>query len=185
MRAALLEAAVELIAERGLNGLSLRECARHAGVSHAAPYRHFTDKQALLQAISMQGFEWLTRAGREAIEEISEPKARLDAYGVAYVRFAVEHPVHHRVMFSADLGPAAKEGLDPEADAFGLLVECAAAVIGPGRDATFAAVAAWSLTHGLAMLILDGRIPAEHVQRPEDVAKLTREVFEQWRGPLA
>lgn len=180
-----MRAAVEVIAERGLQGLSLRECARRAGVSHAAPYRHFADKEALLRAISLQGFEWLTGAGRAALEGIEDPKARLDAYGGAYVRFAVEHPVHHRVMFSADLGPDPKQDIGHESDAFGLLLECAEAVVGPEGDATIAALAAWSLTHGLSMLILDGRIPKEHIQSPEDVAKLARSVLEQWRGPLA
>ncbi len=121
------------------------------------------------------------------MQDVDDPRARLDAYGAAYVRFAVTHPVHHRVMFSAELNSAtAREGEKAtNSDAFELLVETASAVVGPDGDALIAAVASWSLTHGLAMLILDKRIPAEYVATPEDVAKLAQQVIAQWRGPLS
>ncbi|MCA9714716.1 MAG: TetR/AcrR family transcriptional regulator [Myxococcales bacterium] len=194
LRAAILAGAVEVIAERGLHGLSLRECARRAGVSHAAPYRHFADKDALLRAIARQGFEWLSEAGRRAMEGVTRPRDRLDGYGAAYVRFAVEHPVHHRVMFASELpnDPAAREGAGDEgagdeeddAGAFTLLVETAAELVAPGVDPTPTAVASWSLVHGLAMLILDGRIPAEVVSSPDEAEAFARELFAQWRGAL-
>ena len=185
LRAVLLRAALEVLAERGVGGLSLRECARRAGVSHAAPYRHFSDKEALLRAIARQGFEWLTSKGRAAMQGIEDPRERLNAYGAAYVRFAFEHPVHHRVMFSAELGPDRDDPENCEGQAFDLLVETAAAVVGLEGDATLAAVAAWSLTHGLAMLILDGRIGPERVADADAAARLARQVIDQWRGPLA
>ncbi len=187
-----------MIAERGLQGLSLRECARRAGVSHAAPYRHFADKEALLWAIAEQGFGWLVEHGEAAMEGVDDPRDRLDAYGAAYVRFAVTHPVHHRVMFSAELNDqapgdeAAPRAGDPgeeeplaDTNAFQLLVESAAAVVGPEGDALIGAVASWSLTHGLAMLILDKRIPDEYVATPDDAEALARRVIAQWRGPLS
>lgn len=183
LASALIEAAVELIAERGLHQLSLRECARRAGVSHAAPYRHFEDKNALLVAIARQGFEWLAAAGVEAMKGLDDPRDRLDAYGIAYVRFAVEYPVHHRVMFTTELGPIPDdEGTG--ATAFDLLVQAATAVAGPETDPRRAAVSAWSLPHGLAMLILDGRIPAELVGTPDDAEALARSVFTHWRTVL-
>jgi len=185
LRSALLDAAVAAIAESGLPSLSLRECARRVGVSHAAPYRHFEDKRALLMAIATQGFQWLTAAGRAAIDEVEDPKSRLDAYGAAYVRFAFEHPVHHRVMFSVELGPIQADLEQISGGAFGLLLECAAGLVGPGEDPELAAVAAWSLTHGLAMLILDGRIPADRVANADGAAALAHAVFGQWRGPLS
>nr|WP_255216512.1 TetR/AcrR family transcriptional regulator [Pseudenhygromyxa sp. WMMC2535] len=214
----MLEAAIELIAERGLQGLSLRECARRIGVSHAAPYRHFADKRALLLAIARQGFTIFVEMGRAAMAAVADeddPQARLDAYGVSYVRFAVDHPVHFRVMFSAELDePSTIEALDDavrceqgagdeagagagagasaladgDAGAFALLVEATQAVLGEDVDEAaglVAALAAWSLPHGLAMLILDGRIPAEQVSTPGQVEALARTVIEQWRGPLA
>ncbi len=182
LRAALLEAAVGLIGERGLHGLSLRECARRAGVSHAAPYRHFADRGALLLAIAEQGFAWLMEAGQKAMEGIDEPRARIDAYGAAYVRFAYERPVHHRVMFSSEL-PESGDATD--SGAFDLLMKAAAVLPGADDDPTLTGLASWSLVHGLSMLILDQRIPAEKVGSAAEVEALAHELFRQWRGPLS
>ena len=188
LRTELLTAAVDVARERGIEGLSLRECARRAGVSHAAPYRHFEDKNALLLALADQGFTWLTAAGQRAMEGLDDPRARLDAYGVAYVRFAVTHPIHFRLMFTRELEtPTPKtvpEGSAPVAnDAFGLLVQTAGAAWSrAGGDALLAGVAAWSIPHGLAMLILDGRIPAEHIATTEAIEQLARDVIQLWRN---
>lgn len=184
LRSEVLEAAIELIGERGLAGLSLRECARRAGVSHAAPYRHFADKNALLFAIAEQGFGRLARSGEAAMAEHESLREKLDAYGIAYVRFAFENPVHHRVMFTAEF-PTDDAGADPDARAFELLVETASQVAGPDVDPQVAALAAWSLSHGLSMLILDARVPAEHIQTPDQVEALARTVFSLWRNKLA
>jgi len=183
LRTTILEAAVALIAERGLHGLSLRECARRAGVSHAAPYRHFEDKNALLLAIARDGFNGLAEAGERAMLGIDDPRERLDAYGVAYVRFAVEHPVLHKLMFASELKKPSPEDQASGSRAFELLVEAAAAIVGP-EQAELAAVAFWSLTHGLSMLILDGRIPEDKVSSAEDAEALARALIAQWRGPL-
>ncbi|MCX4239671.1 TetR/AcrR family transcriptional regulator [Paraliomyxa miuraensis] len=183
LRAALLRAAVELIAEHGVAKLSLRECARHAGVSHAAPYRHFESKDALLVAIAEEGFAWLHEAGRAAMDGLTDPRKRLDAYGVAYVRFALEHPVHHRVMFTLQPDDdSLTAGLGREA--FELLQAAAVAVTGPEVDPRHAAVAAWSIPHGLSMLILDGRVPAGLVTDEDAAEDLARAVLSLWRGPL-
>ena len=183
LRTALLRAAVELIAEHGIHKLSLRECARRAGVSHAAPYRHFADKDALLLAIAREGFALLHQRGLTAVEGLRDPRDRLDAYGVAYVRFAIEHPVHVRVMFTMPI-PAAHANTAVGEEAFDLLVEVASQVAGPDVDPREAATAAWSLSHGLSMLILDGRIPPGLVDDPAAAESLVRRVFALWRGPL-
>ena len=187
LRDELLRAAVEIAAERGLSNLSLRECARRAGVSHAAPYRHFADKQALLYAIAEQGDAWLAEAGRAAMTNVVEPRARLDAYGVAYVRFALEHPVHFRVMFTGQHEEPEVSPKDiPEDSAFGLLIRAAGAAIGrDGEAALVAGFASWCVPHGLAMLLLDGRIPADRVATPEQVDQLARTVLALWRDPDA
>ena len=104
LRAALLEAALMVLNEIGPQGLSIREVARRAGVSHAAPYRHFTDKDELILAVVEQGFELMQEtmasekaaAGPEALDQFA-------ASGLAYVNFALEHPAYYRVMFSGDL----------------------------------------------------------------------------------
>ncbi|MEZ4449104.1 MAG: TetR/AcrR family transcriptional regulator [Nannocystaceae bacterium] len=181
LRAALLEAALEVLAERGLAGLSLRECARRADVSHAAPYRHFADKDALVAAIAELGFARLARAGIAAMEGAVGPRDRLDAYGVAYVRFAVDHPELFRVMFTCEVDPSTS-GPDG-ARAFDLLLECATALSG-AEDPMTSAIAAWSLPHGVAMLLLDQRIPKERATTPEAAESLCREIFARWRGVL-
>ncbi len=180
LRAALLEAAVAEIADKGLHGLSLRECARRAGVSHAAPYRHFADKDALLVAIAEEGFSMLSQAGRAAMEGLDDPRARLDAYGIAYVRFAVTYPSHFRVMFTSELDDPDPLARAAGERAFSLLVDSAAAVAGP-ESAELAGVAFWTVPHGLAMLMLDGRMPPEHTATPEAAAALAAQVLGVWR----
>lgn len=156
LRQALLAAAVELIADNGVHKLSLRECARRIGVSHAAPYRHFADKEALLAAIAADGFRRLSEVGEQAMDGAGAPLDRLRAYGEAYVRFALDEPVHYRVMFTGMI-EGQHEELQREGDrAFGLLAGVAAEL---GGDAPLVdAVTAWSLVHGLAMLMLDRRL---------------------------
>ena len=184
LRAALITAAIELIAENGVAGLSLRECARRAGVSHAAPYRHFADKNALLLEIARDGFARLAAVGEAAMKAVEDPRDRLDAYGIAYVRFAVENPVVFRLMFTSDFDKG--EGQDDDADpgAFALLLRTAGDAVGGKVDARLAAAGAWSLPHGLALLILDGRIPKEEAGTPEQAEALARSIFALWRGPL-
>src|SRR6476659_10106990 len=91
LRAALLEQAELTVRERGVEDLSLRELAREIGVSHGAPRRHFSDRQALLDALAQSGFERLGAELRAAIDAAGEDfRARLQAAATAYVHFAVE-----------------------------------------------------------------------------------------------
>ena len=144
LRAALLRAGADLLEKQGLASLSLREVARRAGVSHNAPYRHFPNREALLAGLAAEGFRML------ADGQASGGRGR----GLAYVRFALEHPQRFRLMFGGVLpigeypelreqGARAYQGLE---DAFKEL----------GEDARLAAAAAWSLVHGLSNLMLDG-----------------------------
>lgn len=183
LRAALLEVAVQAIAEHGVPKLSLRDCARRVGVSHSAPYRHFPTKAVLLTAICGEGFRRLVAAGEAAMAEHTELRDKLDAYGVAYVVFSVAHPVHYRVMFSEslDLSLVSEEDQAAADRAFEMLAECASALPGGEEDAEAAAFAFWSLVHGIAMLVLDGRIPAERLERPGGVEALTRGAYRTWR----
>jgi AcrR family transcriptional regulator len=145
LRAAVLGAAAAIIEKEGLAGLSVREAARRAGVSHNAPYRHFPDREALLAALAAGGFEELGKA--------LEGRSGRDL-GEAYVRFALEHPQHFRLMFGGQLAFDKDPELRAQAQgSFGKLQSAFAAL---GGEANFAAAAAWSLVHGLAHLILDG-----------------------------
>src|ERR1017187_3661904 len=100
LKQALLEAAIELIAETGPRGFTLREAARRAGVSHNAPYRHFRDRDDLLAAVATDGFDRLTRAMARGSRQAS-PINRLRRSGLAYVDFALRWPQHFAAMFDA------------------------------------------------------------------------------------
>jgi AcrR family transcriptional regulator len=167
----LLEAAVQAIDEVGPAAVSLRDLARRAGVSHAAPAHHFGDKAGLLTALAADGFRRLAATLRRAYQETSS----FLEVGVAYVGFAVTHRAHFEVMFRPELYRTD----DPELvrareQARSMLYPPAAGLAGePGGDATAAGVAAWSLVHGLATLWLNHNLPPELGDDPE---RLTREV---------
>src|ERR1700709_1143394 len=96
LKSAILQRAAELVAERGADGISLRELARAAGVSHAAPAHHFVDRRGLFTALAAQGWRKLAVALADARPEFGDA-------AVAYVRCAVEHPGHYEVMFDRSL----------------------------------------------------------------------------------
>ena len=159
LRAALVEAGLTLLATRSADDLSLREVARAVGVSATAVYRHFPDKRALMGALAAEGLAKLAQAQHAAAEEAGGGVAGFNATGRAYVRFALAHPALFRLMFSnpvrADLLSAPA---DETADAMAFLRANAAEVAG-GADARRVALQAWSIAHGLAMLMLDGQVP--------------------------
>lgn len=166
LRAALLEGALALIEEDGVSSLSLRAVARRVGVSPGAPYHHFASRSALLAAISMDGFTRLHETVERAIEANPGPE-RLDACGVAYVRFALAHPGHFRVMFRPELTPQTEfpEVHECATPLFQRLVE----LVQEGqRDRRVPAgdwqphvLLAWAACHGLASLLLDGPIQTQ------------------------
>jgi AcrR family transcriptional regulator len=165
LRPALLRAAVEAIGQVGPAAMSLREVARRAGVSHAAAAYHFGDKAGLLTAVAAQGYRMLTSELRDARDA---GRGFLEI-GVAYVRFAVSHRAHFEVMYRPEL-------YRPD-DAEVLQARAAAAVLlygtdrpDPGRLA--AGAAAWSLVHGLATLWLNGNLPKQLGDDPEEITRL-------------
>lgn len=164
LRRTLLEASLELILERGLDALSLREVARRAGVSPAAPYHHFATREQLLGALAVDGFALLAQAMQTARDAAAAAGAidRLRAIGEAYVRFAVAHPAHFRLMFRPSLvaPDVLPEGGAP-AQAFAILVDVVSEVleddvIRNDVDQRGLVLMAWSLVHGAAELLLDG-----------------------------
>ena len=155
LREAALAEGLRLLDEAGVEGLSLRAIARHAGVSATALYRHFPDKAALLKALAGEGFKRLHAAQAEAGHA-----GGFAAVGQAYVRFALANPALFRLMF-ASLPAGAHPDLENRQDSAARLLhdDIAALMPGASRAARFAAMLrAWSLVHGLAMLILDGQI---------------------------
>jgi AcrR family transcriptional regulator len=167
----LLDTATQAILEVGPAAVSLRDLARRAGVSHAAPAYHFGDKAGLLTAVAVDGFERLAATLREAYQTTGS----FLEVGVAYVRFAVTHRAHFEVMFRPELYRTDDPDLVRARDAArSLLYPPAAAVASsPDGDEVRAAVAAWSLVHGLATLWLDQNLPPQLGDDPEQI---TREV---------
>ncbi len=169
LKAALLRAAVELIAEVGPAAFTLREVARRAGISHNAPYRHFREKDELLAAVATEGFERLADALGKPRKATRARKAnpalrRFQASGLAYVRFALRSPEHLLVMFDWPLAPDRYPELSAASKrAFSVLVELveAAQIEGslPAGDAVALACVAWSLVHGVAKLAIANRLP--------------------------
>jgi AcrR family transcriptional regulator len=167
----LLDTATQAILEVGPAAVSLRDLARRAGVSHAAPAYHFGDKAGLLTAVAAEGFERLAATLREAYQTTGS----FVEVGVAYVRFAVTHRAHFEVMFRPELYRTDDPDLVRARDAArSLLYPPAAAVASsPDGDQVRAAVAAWSLVHGLATLWLNRNLPPQLGDDPEQI---TREV---------
>src|SRR5258708_6887496 len=98
LRRALLDAALALLEKSGVEALTLREGARRVGVTAGAPYHHFADKEAIVASVAEEGFVELGEA-MAAARDAADPASRLGAMGRSYVRFAVAHPAHFRVMF--------------------------------------------------------------------------------------
>ena len=167
----LLDTAIQAIAEVGPAAVSLRDLARRAGVSHAAPAYHFGDKAGLLTAVAADGFERLAATLREAYQTTGS----FLEVGVAYVGFAVTHRAHFDVMFRPELYRTDDPDLVRARDgARSLLYPPATAVANsPDGDEVRAAVAAWSLVHGLATLWLNQNLPPQLGDDPEQI---TREV---------
>src|SRR5712691_11207355 len=130
----LLRTAIQLIGEVGPVGFTLREVARRAGVSHNAPYRHFSDREELLAAVAAQGFRELTHAMLDAAKPQPNPLDQLKRAGLAYVEFALRRPEHFTVMFEAPISkrktPASAEAAE---QAFGTLVRLVKACSVQGR----------------------------------------------------
>ncbi len=165
LRNALIQAGLAVLSERGVDGLNLREVARRAGVSHAAPYRHFADKEALLAAMAEDGFQ---RLGQQITVALATTEGnwteKIQTLGTGYVHFAIDNRHAFRLMFSHTIAhrerhpalyTAAKSG-------FWALQR----VIEQGQaddefvdnDATSLTVSVWSMVHGLATLLVEDQL---------------------------
>jgi AcrR family transcriptional regulator len=163
LRRALLQAAVRTIRAHGVSGLTLRGVGGALGVSRTALYRHFRDKSALLAAVGAEGFRLLHEELSSAWERAGRGREGLEAMGAAYVRFAVWHPSHYRVMFGADLIDVEHDELKQEgAGAFAVLVQAIVMLQQEGLarrdDPQQMALFIWAAVHGVAMLAIDGRL---------------------------
>jgi AcrR family transcriptional regulator len=173
LRTALLAAAAAALTEAGPEALTMRALAARVGVSRTAAYRHFASKSDLLAGVAEEGFRRLA-----GILDAARQAADLDALvaqGVAYVRFAVEHPAHYQLMYGREaLSRAEHAGLHTAAEAaydalVGTLEEKQAGGLLRPADPLQLAYVVWSLLHGLASLLVDGQM-----EPPEDLDALAR-----------
>jgi len=191
VRGRVLNAAVKLIDKGGLAGLSMREVARAAGVSHQAPYHYFADREAIFAALAEDGFKILEQRLHNSIETDEPAVDRFCRAGQTYVEFAIDHPALFRIMFRPDLVTMDRF---PETRACGdrafeVVPRLVQACIDEGLPAIPSVealvVLAWSLPHGLACLILDGplamKLPATAHAREE----ITRDVMSAMRALLS
>ncbi|WP_159712123.1 TetR/AcrR family transcriptional regulator [Sphingomonas sp. AX6] len=173
LRDALLDAAEAVIGERGLDGFSLRECARRAGVSPAAPAHHFGDARGLLTALAARGFAGLAEA-MEHLAPSDDPVADLQAMGAAYVAFAFARPALFDLMWRRPMLDREAPGFLAVADrAFDPLAQAVGRITGTPPDPTDI-VAAWSIVHGYARLALDGAVPRDNLPPIEAVVRRLR-----------
>ncbi len=181
LRRALLDAALEVLAEQGVSALSLREVARRAGVSHGAPAHHFKDKTGLLTALAAEGFEHFRRAMEQARDAAPDhPLVRFAATGKAYVRFAIQNPQHFQLMFQHDLIDRGDAELTRAgAAAYTVLLEVTAAAqregLAPKLATDTMATGAWAFAHGLATLWLGGNL--SHRNLEDDLGRLIPVLF--------
>ncbi|MFF0607880.1 TetR/AcrR family transcriptional regulator [Nocardia tengchongensis] len=164
LRAALIDAGLALANDGGPDQVVLREVARTAGVSHSAAYRHFADRDALLTEVARRARAELAAEMRGRIARATDPRARLQATGTAYIGFALSRPGLFRTAFGAlpttEPDPAAAPADDPHRILGQVLDEAQAAGLLDPRVRPGAEIAAWSAVHGLASLLLDGSLPA-------------------------
>ena len=157
LRTALIEAGLAALETSDADAVSLRELARKVGVSATAVYRHFPDKKALLAALAAEGVARLGTAQRIASEKAGGGGAGFAATGQAYVRFALDNPALFRLAFTH--GNHAEGAMGGDDEAWRLLRSYAESFA--GADAQRLQLQAWSVAHGLAMLMLDGLVPAD------------------------
>ncbi|SED45761.1 transcriptional regulator, TetR family [Streptomyces sp. 2131.1] len=150
LRRAVLTAALDVIRTEGPAALSLRDLARRAGVSHAAPAHHFKDRTGLLTAVAAEGYALFA----DTLAAAPDLRER----GVAYVRFATTHPAHFQVMFQPDLYRTDDPDLLAAKDRATAELRAGVATLAPTGAPRLTGIAAWSLAHGFATLLLSGNL---------------------------
>ncbi|WP_082624026.1 TetR/AcrR family transcriptional regulator [Nocardioides sp. Soil805] len=188
LRTALVEAAVETVRERGPEGLALREVARRVGVSHNAAYRHFADRDALVDAVAERAMVELVGAVHRRLDTVDEAdpvaraRRRLVAIGAGYVEFALAEPGLFRLLFTAypDAPDAEGAGEDP----YGMLNVALDELVDVGylspKDRPGAEVTCWSVVHGFAVLNVEG--PLRGLEPSDRAAALTSLLLSVDRG---
>jgi AcrR family transcriptional regulator len=179
LRRTVIETAMGMLDEEKGWQFTLREVARRAGVSHAAPYKHFPDKAALLAEMALLGFDRLRAVTAEKPQRAKPLRDAFFAMARAYVRFGTSNPALYRLMFSMEAGTPADVHLNERAlAAFGSLIELLQRGQAEGvlrrRDVRGQAAACWAQLHGITLLTIDGLLLPEKVgPKPLEAALAT------------
>ena len=177
LKRALTEAALGLVSEKGPKGFTLREVARRAGVSAAAPYRHFADKADLLAAVATQGFVQLHETLSAVTAETTHLQARMVDMARAYVRWAVSNPDYYQAMFGAETDKSDRPelltaGARAFTDLLDAIIQCQSAKILPDGDPREIAGPTWSLLHGISTLSIGQELAHVGISdNPQDLAE--------------
>jgi AcrR family transcriptional regulator len=187
LRQLVLEAAVAAMREHGVDGLSMRDVARRAGVSHQAPYHHFGDREGILAALVEEGFRVLSERLEQALDEPGASRACLTRAVTAYVDFALERPEAFRLMFRSDSVDLARfHAARAQAErAYAALERLVRDHVHPRAGGTPAqwVPLVWGTAHGLAALLLDGR-PGRQVRDAAARRKLVRSWVGTWAATV-
>jgi AcrR family transcriptional regulator len=176
LQTVLIDAAEALLREVPVELVTLREIARRAGVSHAAPKHHFQSLGDLMGEVAARGFERFVEALDRAIDLHVEPEARLLEMGRAYLRFAQDHPSTYGLMFGKKQSCNVTPHFVTAAHGAWLQLEKAVVdVIGPSR-AQQGALMVWSASHGFSMLVLENRLPP-HLDPATGIDQMMRMVI--------
>jgi AcrR family transcriptional regulator len=182
LRNSLIAAAELLLAEKGLTALSLREVAKAAGVSNAAPYRHFQDKAALIEALAIEGFKSLQNGCESAQRKFAdEPARQLVEAGMAYLFFSLKKPSIVHLMFGGVIslntcGHELKQAADEAfASLLNIVVDGQRSNIYRNSDPVELTLAAWSAVYGLSLMVASGLL-SERASTKAQIKKLGAEV---------
>jgi AcrR family transcriptional regulator len=192
LKQVLLEAARKLIEEHGAFGFSLTEAARLAGVSPAAPYRHFRDRDALLAEVARSGFERFTaRLDAAWNNGIPTPLAAFENLGRAYLAFAREEPASYAVMFEGALAPEGQADSKSAADrAFDVLQKAVAALCRALPESErppvkLMSLHIWALAHGVATLFAQGTPQSKKVpMNPDEILESAMLIYLKGLGVI-
>ena len=163
LREALIESALDILRNRGIDALSLRTLAKATNVTQAAPYSHFRDKDELLAAVAETGFQRLALQMASGATGMRDTQERIEKLVSSYVRFAVENKPLFRLMFSRELAEMKRYPTlaMTAGKSYALISATLSKRLSPAEDTPFMTVAIWSLCHGLTTLIIDEKIKLE------------------------
>lgn len=185
VREKIVAASLDLLKTEGLSALSLREVARRAGVSHQAPYHHFSDREAILAELAKRGFEDLLTYMRRTIDVPVEKRLRSMAH--AYVEFARDHPDQFRLMFRTELVdlscyPDAKTAAE---ETFALLLATAGATHADPQSELREAITLWAFVHGLSTLLLEWKLKEVFGATPASQEAMVKSVIDSFANRIA